>query len=173
MSGLLRDLRFGARLLARSPVFTASAVLLLAVGIGANTLIFSVTGSGVAVGLCAYAAAAVWIRTVLYDLHSWEPMVVGEYAAIVDAPQIFSFSPEHCRVIGEDHPMALYQDQTGEGILVPMRELDQNEASGCRQTRDQPAIGDLPAARSDKPAPNVHGAFAGPVRQLRWKQGRR
>ena len=42
MSELLRDLRFGARLLARSPVFTATAALLLAVGIGANTLIFSV-----------------------------------------------------------------------------------------------------------------------------------
>lgn len=39
---LLRDLRFGLRLLARSPVFTATSVLLLAIGISANTLIFSV-----------------------------------------------------------------------------------------------------------------------------------
>jgi predicted permease len=36
-----RDLRFGLRLLAKSPVFTATAALLLAVGISANTLIFS------------------------------------------------------------------------------------------------------------------------------------
>ena len=41
MSEFLRDLRFGARLLAKSPVFTATAALLLAVGISANTLIFS------------------------------------------------------------------------------------------------------------------------------------
>jgi putative ABC transport system permease protein len=41
MSELLRDLRFGARLLARSPVFAVAAVLLLAIGISANTLIFS------------------------------------------------------------------------------------------------------------------------------------
>jgi predicted permease len=41
MSELLRDLRFGVRLLAKSPVFTATAALLLAVGISANTLIFS------------------------------------------------------------------------------------------------------------------------------------
>jgi len=40
MSELLRDLRFGARLLAKSPVFTATAAL-LALGISANTLIFS------------------------------------------------------------------------------------------------------------------------------------
>src|ERR1700733_13927091 len=41
MSEFLRDLRFGARLLAKSPVFTITAALLLAIGISANTLIFS------------------------------------------------------------------------------------------------------------------------------------
>jgi predicted permease len=38
----LRDLHFGVRLLAKSPVFTATAAILLAVGISANTLIYSV-----------------------------------------------------------------------------------------------------------------------------------
>ena len=38
----IRDLTFGIRLLAKSPVFTATAALLLAVGISANTLIYSV-----------------------------------------------------------------------------------------------------------------------------------
>ena len=42
MSELLCDLRFGVRLLAKSPVFTATVELLLALGISANTLIFSV-----------------------------------------------------------------------------------------------------------------------------------
>ena len=45
MSEFLRDFRFGIRLLAKSPVFTATAALLLAVGIGANTLIFSVVNA--------------------------------------------------------------------------------------------------------------------------------
>ena len=42
MSGFWREFRFGLRLLARSPVFTITALLLLGIGIGANTLIFSV-----------------------------------------------------------------------------------------------------------------------------------
>ena len=42
MTSLLRDARFGIRLLRRTPGFTAVAVLTLALGIAATTAIFSV-----------------------------------------------------------------------------------------------------------------------------------
>jgi putative ABC transport system permease protein len=42
MTSLINDLRFGVRMMVRNPVFTLIAVVTLALGIGANTAIFSV-----------------------------------------------------------------------------------------------------------------------------------
>ncbi len=45
MEGLLRDFRYGVRRLMRSPAFSALVIITLALGIGANTAIFSVVNA--------------------------------------------------------------------------------------------------------------------------------
>ncbi|HLY20444.1 MAG TPA: ADOP family duplicated permease [Bryobacteraceae bacterium] len=65
------------------------------------------TGGGLLLGLCAYAAAAVWIRHVLYDLRPWEPTAVIAVVFLVSLIAAAATIPAAWRAVRIDPATAL------------------------------------------------------------------
>ena len=73
MGGLLRDLRYPVRSLLRQPMFSAIAVGTIAIGIGANTAIFSVV-------------QAVLLRPLPYEAPDRLVQRIKDYGRWIDPP---------------------------------------------------------------------------------------
>jgi MacB-like periplasmic core domain len=97
MLTLWQDLRFGLRMLAKNPAFTALAVVTLALGIGASTSIFSVVD-------------AVLLRPLPYPnpqqiVRLWEQAPDGHRMSLAD-PNFEDFRAQNHTLSG----LALYND---------------------------------------------------------------
>lgn len=112
METLVQDLRYGVRMLAKAPWFTTAAVLILALGIGANTAVFSILDA-VLIRPLPYPQSERLVKADVFDLKS------GDFYGKTSYPDFTDWSEQSHFF---DH-LAAYEDKTFNlaGTLQPER----------------------------------------------------
>lgn len=127
LESLLRDLRLGARQLRRNPGFTAVAVLALALGIGANTALFSLV-EGVLLRPLPYPGAD---RVAVVTLHFAPqnnprgPLSLADYldwrAANRSFEELGLFAPRNFDLAGVAQPQKVLGALATSGVFAALR----------------------------------------------------
>src|SRR2546423_14002522 len=90
MNTWTQDLRYGTRILLKNPAFTIVAVLTLAVGIGANTAIFSVVNAVLFRPLAMVQPDRVMLLTEIWRGRDGGDVSVGNFVDIRQQNSVFS-----------------------------------------------------------------------------------
>jgi predicted permease len=113
---LAQDLHYGTRILRKSPGFTATALVTLALGIGACTAVFSLVNSILLRPLpYPHPEEIVYLKhlnfpgaLIGYDQFPWSPMEVQEFAASHQTLKYFgAFEPRRFNLTGAGQPVTL------------------------------------------------------------------
>jgi predicted permease len=114
MGTLLQDLKYGLRMLAKSPGFTAIVVLTLALGIGANSTIFSWINSTLLTPIpgVAHTSDLVTVMRGERSEHPTPPFSYLDYVDLRDHTQSFSgllaYHDDFMSLTGTDKPQRIY-----------------------------------------------------------------
>jgi predicted permease len=126
MENFLRNLKYGARVLARNPGFTVIAMLTLALGIGANTAIFSLVNTLMLKPLPYKDAASLVVPATVFDrLHTDRGSVsypdLLDWKAQTDLfDAVGAYSSGTSDVTGGEEPERLKALSVGEGYFEAM-----------------------------------------------------
>jgi putative ABC transport system permease protein len=120
---LAQDVRYGLRQLRRNPGFTAVAVVTLALGIGANTAIFSVVDAALLRPLPYQDSdrlVMVWNQLNRLGLNRF-PASYADYYDYKAANKVFddivAFEPAHLDLVGGDQPERLFGVRTSANLF--------------------------------------------------------
>jgi putative ABC transport system permease protein len=130
---LIQDLRYGIRMLRKNPGFTAVAVLTLALGIGANTAIFSAVNA-VLLRPLPYRDSSQLVRVWATNVSHGFAHDVASYPDFTDwaaenhsFQQLAAYSGHSYNLSGSDHPEHIHGVRVSTGLL---RLLDVQPALG-------------------------------------------